>query len=74
VKDAGVIGVPNERAGEVPLAFVVKQPNEDVCEEELVRYIAGNVGTMLVKCSRVEEYYFRKCLCPEASIWWGTIY
>jgi 4-coumarate--CoA ligase len=43
VKDAGVIGVPNERAGEVPLAFVVKQPNEDVCEEELVRYIAENV-------------------------------
>ncbi|RZC41434.1 AMP-binding domain containing protein, partial [Asbolus verrucosus] len=43
VKDAGIVGIPDERAGEVPLAFIVKQPNKNVSEEELVRYIEGNV-------------------------------
>jgi 4-coumarate--CoA ligase len=42
VKDVGVVGIPDEKAGEVPLAFVVKQPNQSVSEEELVRYVAGN--------------------------------
>jgi 4-coumarate--CoA ligase len=42
VKDVGVVGIPDEKAGEVPLAFVVKQPKESVSEEDLVRYVAGN--------------------------------
>jgi 4-coumarate--CoA ligase len=42
VKDVGVVGIPDQKAGEVPLAFVVKQPNQSVSEEELVRYVAGN--------------------------------
>ncbi|RZC32784.1 AMP-binding domain containing protein, partial [Asbolus verrucosus] len=29
VKDAGIVGIPDERAGEVPLAFIVKQPNKN---------------------------------------------
>jgi len=33
VKDAGTIGVPHDRFGEVPAAFVV--PNKDMSEEEL---------------------------------------
>lgn len=41
MKDAGVIGKPDERAGEVPIAFIVKQPNQNVSEEELINYIAG---------------------------------
>ncbi|XP_068898328.1 luciferin 4-monooxygenase-like [Tenebrio molitor] len=44
VKDAGVIGIPDEKAGELPVAFVVKQPNQDVTEEEIVCYIAENVS------------------------------
>lgn len=41
VKDAGVIGVPDETAGELPLAFVVKQPGARVTEEEIIKYVAG---------------------------------
>jgi acyl-coenzyme A synthetase/AMP-(fatty) acid ligase len=41
VKDAGVIGVPDEAAGELPLAFVVKQPKASVTKEELITYVAG---------------------------------
>jgi acyl-coenzyme A synthetase/AMP-(fatty) acid ligase len=41
VKDAGVTGVPDEEAGELPLAFVVKQPQANVTEGELITYVAG---------------------------------
>lgn len=41
VKDAGVTGVPDEIAGELPMAFVVKQPEASLTEEELVKYVAG---------------------------------
>jgi acyl-CoA synthetase (AMP-forming)/AMP-acid ligase II len=41
VKDAGVTGVPDEAAGELPLAFVVKQPEANVTKEELITYVAG---------------------------------
>jgi acyl-CoA synthetase (AMP-forming)/AMP-acid ligase II len=75
VKDAGVIGIPDEKAGELPAAFVVKQPNEDVTEEEIVRYIAGIVDTKTVcDTSSLEMFYFRKYFCPEASLWRGSIY
>jgi acyl-coenzyme A synthetase/AMP-(fatty) acid ligase len=41
VKDAGVIGVPDETAGELPLAFVVKQPGARVTKEEIIKHVAG---------------------------------
>jgi acyl-CoA synthetase (AMP-forming)/AMP-acid ligase II len=75
VKDVAVIGMPDERAGELPVAFVVKQPNENVTEEEIVRYIAGNLDTKTVcDTSSLEMFYFRTCFCPEASLWRGSIY
>jgi acyl-CoA synthetase (AMP-forming)/AMP-acid ligase II len=44
VKDAGVTGVPDEEAGELPLAFIVKQPEAFVTEGELITYVAGQVS------------------------------
>lgn len=44
VKDAAVIGKPDERAGELPLAFVVKQPNVELTEEEVIQFIADRVS------------------------------
>ncbi|XP_055700083.1 uncharacterized protein LOC129799857 [Phlebotomus papatasi] len=43
IADAAVIGLPDEIAGELPLAFVVKQPNVEVTEQEIKDYIAGKV-------------------------------
>ncbi|XP_058058848.1 uncharacterized protein LOC131209735 [Anopheles bellator] len=40
IKDAGVVGVPDEIAGELPLAFVVKQPGVSLTEEEVRQYVA----------------------------------
>ncbi|XP_056644474.1 uncharacterized protein LOC130450223 [Diorhabda sublineata] len=44
VLDVGVVGVPDELAGELPLAFVVKKPGVDVTEKELVEYVEGKVS------------------------------
>ena len=39
VQDTGMLGVPDERSGELPLAFVVK--NGVTTEQELYDYVAG---------------------------------
>ncbi|XP_022902599.1 luciferin 4-monooxygenase-like [Onthophagus taurus] len=44
VKEAGVVGKQDERAGEVPVAFVVKQSNAEVSEQELVEYVSSRVS------------------------------
>lgn len=44
VKDAGVIGVPDEAAGELPLAFIVKLPGATVTKEEIIKYVADHVS------------------------------
>ncbi|KAG5667452.1 hypothetical protein PVAND_015432 [Polypedilum vanderplanki] len=44
IKDAGVIGIPNDVAGELPFAFVVKQPNIELTEDEVKDFIAQNAS------------------------------
>ncbi|XP_065091158.1 luciferin 4-monooxygenase-like [Ochlerotatus camptorhynchus] len=44
VKDAAVIGIPDERVGELATAFVVKEPGEDVTEEEVSSFVAKEVS------------------------------
>lgn len=39
-----MIGVPDARAGELPKAFVVKKANEEITEEEIVKYIEERVA------------------------------
>ena len=36
--DAAVIGIPEEHAGEVPKAFVVKRPGTIITEEDVVQF------------------------------------
>nr|XP_023025173.1 luciferin 4-monooxygenase-like [Leptinotarsa decemlineata] len=44
VLDAGVVGIPDDEAGELPLAFVVKQSGIDVTERELQEYVSQKVS------------------------------
>lgn len=41
IRDVGVVGFPDELAGELPLAFVVKNEGQDVTEAELKEYVRG---------------------------------
>ncbi|KPI96565.1 Luciferin 4-monooxygenase [Papilio xuthus] len=44
VRDSGVVGVPHPSAGEVPLAFVVVQPDSKVTEAELQQFVAERLS------------------------------
>ncbi|XP_017036374.1 luciferin 4-monooxygenase [Drosophila kikkawai] len=39
IKDAAVIGKPDEEAGELPLAFVVKQANVQLSENDVIQFV-----------------------------------
>jgi 4-coumarate--CoA ligase len=43
VADAAVIGRPDAEAGEVPVAFVVRQPGGDATAEDLVAHLSGRL-------------------------------
>ncbi|CAO1369166.1 unnamed protein product [Diamesa tonsa] len=44
IKDAGVIGIPDEECGELPFAYVVKQPGVQLTEQEVINFIAENTS------------------------------
>ncbi|EDV53905.1 4-coumarate--CoA ligase 1 [Drosophila erecta] len=44
IKDAAVIGKPDEAAGELPLAFVVKQANVQLTENEVIQFVNDNAS------------------------------
>lgn len=43
IADAAVVGVPDERAGEVPRAFVVPT-RRDLSEEDIKKFVAAKVS------------------------------
>ncbi|XP_051166632.1 luciferin 4-monooxygenase-like [Leptopilina boulardi] len=45
IKDAAVIGMPDEVAGELPLAFVVKQSGVNVSPREIIQYVNERVSS-----------------------------
>ncbi|XP_050681325.1 luciferin 4-monooxygenase-like isoform X2 [Leptidea sinapis] len=45
IKDVGVVGAPDPKAGELPTAFVVKQPNSIITETEIVDYVKSKVAS-----------------------------
>jgi 4-coumarate--CoA ligase len=45
VIDAAVVGVPDDQAGEVPVAFVVRRPGATTPEDEMQAFVAKRVAT-----------------------------
>nr|CAD7427911.1 unnamed protein product [Timema monikensis] len=44
IKDAAVVGLPDDLAGELPLAFVVRQPGSYISEGDIVKYVAEHIS------------------------------
>ncbi|XP_059160340.1 uncharacterized protein LOC131943956 isoform X2 [Physella acuta] len=44
VQDVAVIGVPDDQAGELPKAFVVKKPGSKLTEKEVARFVEERVS------------------------------
>lgn len=44
IADAGVVGVPHERAGEVPRAYLIKGSGKSVTEEEVEEYMKEHLS------------------------------
>ncbi|EFA06718.2 Luciferin 4-monooxygenase-like Protein [Tribolium castaneum] len=45
VQDVGVVGLPDESSGELPVAFVVKKPGAKLTEQEIINFVAGKVSS-----------------------------
>ena len=41
VTDAGVVGVPDADAGELPMAFVVRRSGSTITEDQLQAFVTG---------------------------------
>ena len=44
VVDAAVVGLPDDEAGEIPAGFVVLRPGATASEDEIMRFVAGEVA------------------------------
>ncbi|CAN1223409.1 4-coumarate:CoA ligase 1 [Linum perenne] len=61
ISDAAVVGMKDETAGEIPVAFVVKADNSELTEEEIKQYISKQV----VFYKRIGRVFFRDSI-PKA--------
>ena len=44
VQDAGVIGIPDDEAGELPRAYVVLKPNAAVTDKDIITFVNSEYG------------------------------
>lgn len=44
IADAAVIGIPNALTGELPRAYIVKKPNQEITEDEVKEFVAKKVA------------------------------
>lgn len=57
VADAAVVGILDEYAGELPLAYIVLKADSELTEEEIKKFVAGN--SLFLKRHHYIEQFFR---------------
>lgn len=63
VADAGVVGIPDDIGGELPRAYVVKQPGTNVTEKKLLKFVEGNINKFWYRLKHNgPPYYAQKYL------------
>lgn len=63
VADAAVIGIPDEEAGEIPRAFLVLKPGQEVTAEEITAFTKDKVATYKV----IHDVVFTDAIPKSAS-------
>lgn len=58
VRDVGVVGLPDDDAGELPLAFVVRQIGANPTEKELKDFVAERVCVISFRSSICNRRYY----------------
>jgi acyl-coenzyme A synthetase/AMP-(fatty) acid ligase len=58
IQDAAVIGKPDERAGELPRAYVVPKPGHNITETEVQKFVAGVPTAHRMKVSFMIFHFF----------------
>lgn len=53
VADTGVVGMPDERSGETPVAFVVKKPDTQITEKDIISFLSSKVSAPHKRVSKV---------------------
>ena len=61
VQEVAVVGIPHEKWGEVPKAFITTAPGAEVTEEEIIEFCRGNLARF--KCPKAVEF----CELPKTS-------
>lgn len=70
VIDAAVVGLPDEEAGELPTAFVVKRHKTTITPAQIETYVAGNIVLrLLLKYVLNKRCFFQKmCLVKNGYV------
>ena len=51
IQDVAVLGVPDQEAGEVPKAFVVLKPGENLTPQNVMDFVKGACWPFLCECN-----------------------
>jgi acyl-CoA synthetase (AMP-forming)/AMP-acid ligase II len=74
IRDAAVVGVPDEDAGELPLAFVVTDSGVVLTEVEVKQFIEGENIFLVVFYRFLFLLHSRTSVFSKTTTWWCYIY
>lgn len=84
--DAAVVGIPDENAGELPFAFVVREKNSKLTETDVINFVSSEYYSLsksdvssLERKNPIEYLYFnfvkfRNCITSKTTTWGGKIH